>query len=162
MIEAAEQSLLIVTPWILLDRIREIGALERMRDAVRRGVAVTVYVDRRINLEDGKKGKAAQSRTYTELEQVLRDIGVNLVLVEQVHSKIVIADDGTYCVGSFNWFSAQRSGQHVRAETSLVYRGHELLSEIDAIKANLERRAKDAEKSLQMGIRGMSHQGAAE
>lgn len=140
-IDEARETLVIVTPWIRLDRIREIGALERMQAAVGRDVAVTVYTDRRINLEDERLGSDRSRRIYAEVAEALRAIGVSLLLVEQVHSKIVIADDQIYCVGSFNWFSAQRTGPHVRVETSLVYRGDELRDEIDTIKASLKRRA---------------------
>jgi hypothetical protein len=59
-----------------------------------------------------------------------------------VHSKIVTADQSVYCVGSFNWFSASRDDAFARHETSLVYRGSALRSEIEAIRDSLERRVK--------------------
>jgi phosphatidylserine/phosphatidylglycerophosphate/cardiolipin synthase-like enzyme len=132
---------IIVTPWIRLERIKDIGALDRMRAAVARDVEVTVYADRRINLEDERSSAERSKRIFAEVADALSAVGVSLSLVEQVHSKIVIADDRIYCVGSFNWFSAQRNGPHVRAETSLVYRGLELASEINAAKVSLKQRA---------------------
>lgn len=146
--EDAKESLLIVTPWIKLERIREIGALDAMRDAAARGVAVSVYTDRRINLEDGSGGPEQMRRVFERVKETFRQVGAALVLVEQVHSKVVIADEDTYCVGPFNWFSAQRTGPHVRAETSLVYRGRELDAEIKATRRTFERSAKLADRKL--------------
>ena len=147
-LEQAQDSVLIVTPWIRFGRIREIGALDRMRAAVARKVTVTVYSDRKLNLEDERLGPERSRRLFAELETALTASGVKLVLVEQIHSKIVVADDRVYCVGSFNWFSAQRSGPHMRAETSLVYRGNELGTEIAAVKSNLKRQSQLASTKI--------------
>jgi hypothetical protein len=65
---------------------------------------------------------------------------VEIIYVRRVHSKIVIADEDLLCVGSFNWFSANRDGAHARHETSMVYRGPNLSSEIKITKQSLERR----------------------
>ncbi|MET0257700.1 MAG: AAA domain-containing protein [Methylobacterium sp.] len=138
MFDEATGNLLIVTPWIKLERIHEIGALEAMGRAVARGVAIEVYADRRLNLNDERLGPERSREMVCGVRDALAGIGVALILVEQIHSKIVIADDRTYCIGSFNWFSAQRVGQHVRAETSLVYEGDELAEEIQTTKANLK------------------------
>jgi phosphatidylserine/phosphatidylglycerophosphate/cardiolipin synthase-like enzyme len=68
----------------------------------------------------------------------MRSHRIEAVSVEKVHSKIVIGDDNVYCVGSFNWFSANRlRGRH---ETSLVYRGPDLIEEIDIMKKSLQSR----------------------
>lgn len=66
-----------------------------------------------------------------------KNAGLRLIL-----ARIVTADQSVYCVGSFNWFSATRDDTYARHETSLVYRGTALKSEIDAIKDSLERRVK--------------------
>lgn len=38
----------------------------------------------------------------------LNALGIVTMLVNRVHSKIVIGDEGLLCIGSFNWFSASR------------------------------------------------------
>jgi phosphatidylserine/phosphatidylglycerophosphate/cardiolipin synthase-like enzyme len=52
------------------------------------------------------------------------------MLVNRVHSKIVIGDEGLLCIGSFNWFSATRDEKYKRYDTSMVYRGESLQAEI--------------------------------
>nr|VXZ89210.1 Uncharacterised protein [Klebsiella pneumoniae] len=60
------------------------------------------------------------------------------MLVNRVHSKIVIGDEGLLCIGSFNWFSATRDEKYkrydtIRYDTSMVYRGESLQAEIKTI-----------------------------
>ncbi|RWT15757.1 phospholipase [Raoultella planticola] len=57
-----------------------------------------------------------------------------------INSKIVIGDEGLLCVGSFNWFSATRDERYQRYDTSMVYRGESLKSEIKTIYSSLEQR----------------------
>ncbi|MNC77539.1 hypothetical protein D3C75_1295090 [compost metagenome] len=70
----------------------------------------------------------------------LTEIGITAKLVNRVHSKIVIGDDGLLCVGSFNWFSATREDKYQRYDTSMVYRGESLKGEIQTIYTSLEQR----------------------
>ncbi len=53
----------------------------------------------------------------------LNALGIVTMLVNRVHSKIVIGDEGLLCIGSFNWFSATRDEKYKRYDTSMVYRG---------------------------------------
>ena len=66
---------------------------------------------------------------------------IRAVLVRKVRSKAVIGDEDIYCVGSFNWFSARRDAEGARHETSLVYRGPQLTTEIKVMKESLQARA---------------------
>jgi len=131
----------IVTPWLRLQRTKEIGAFHAMCEAVRRGVEVEIYTDPQLNIGDaeGKDDVAKKTQLLAEAE-VLRDAGITVHFVQKVHSKIVIGDDDIYCVGSFNWFSAQRTGQYVRHETSLLYRGANMAHEILAMRKSLLQR----------------------
>jgi len=56
--------------------------------------------------------------------------------VARVHSKIVMADDELLCMGSFNWFSANR-GRWANYETSMVYEGPDVTGEIKVHRENL-------------------------
>ncbi len=63
----------------------------------------------------------------------LNALGIVTMLVNRVHSKIVIGDEGLLCIGSFNWFSATRDEKYKRYDTSMVYRGESLQAEIKTI-----------------------------
>jgi phosphatidylserine/phosphatidylglycerophosphate/cardiolipin synthase-like enzyme len=51
------------------------------------------------------KSERGQQRLNEAVER-LNEMGITTKLVNRVHSKIVIGDEGLLCVGSFNWFSA--------------------------------------------------------
>ncbi|APM45676.1 TPA: phospholipase [Klebsiella pneumoniae] len=75
----------------------------------------------------------------------LNALGIVTMLVNRVHSKIVIGDEGLLCIGSFNWFSATRDEKYkrydtIRYDTSMVYRGESLQAEIKTIYSSLEQR----------------------
>lgn len=133
----------IVSPWIILDRIKEIGALAAMRAAIKRGVKVTVYTDPEFNTDGSHEGHDKKRQTLDATAAILRDAGIQVAFVTRVHSKVLIGDDDLYCVGSFNWFSARRDAQYARHETSLVYRGPGLTSEIGVMRASLRDRFTD-------------------
>jgi hypothetical protein len=129
----------IVTPWLIMKRIEETGALQAMRAAVQRGIEVTIYTDPALNTESDPRKRQA----LIEAAHTLRDANIQIVFVERVHSKVVIGDDNLYCVGSFNWFSASRDKRYAKHETSLVYRGPKLTDEIEAMLRSIERRTID-------------------
>ena len=135
-IARARREIQIVSPWIILERIEEIGALGAMRSAVQRGVKVTIYTDPELNT-----GNAPEKReVLLSAARILRDAKVHVDFVARVHSKALIGDDDLYCVGSFNWLSASRDNQYARHETSLAYRGRGLTSEIETMRASLRAR----------------------
>lgn len=135
-IARARREIQIVSPWITLERIKEIGALGAMRSAVHRGVKVAIYTDPELNT-----GNTPEKRlVLLSAARILRDAKVHVDFVVRVHSKALIGDDDLYCVGSFNWFSASRDKQYARHETSLAYRGRGLTSEIETMRASLRAR----------------------
>jgi len=136
----ARREIQVVSPWIILERIEEIGAFQAMRSAVQRGVEVTIYTDPELNTDKTPEKR----RALLSAADVLHEAGIRVVFVARVHSKALIGDDDLYCVGSFNWFSARRDKQYARHETSLAYRGPRLASEIKAMRASLLARAIDA------------------
>lgn len=135
----------IVTPWLRLDRVEEIGAMKAMAEAAQRGVRVSVYTDLELNLGEDRAATQARRRALATALKALAANGIDARVVRKVHSKIVIGDDDVYCVGSFNWFSAARTGEHARHETSLLYRGPGIESEIATIKESLRRRIVERE-----------------
>ncbi|AZF48111.1 MULTISPECIES: AAA domain-containing protein [unclassified Pseudomonas] len=142
-LETAQQQVQIVTPWVRLRGMRESGALEAMCGTVQRGVPVTVYTDLHFNTgigrskSDGDPGKVAE---FKDALATLKHHAVQVRVVNKVHSKLVMADEALLCVGSFNWLSAARSGDYVHHETSMVYRGPDVSSELAINRTSLAQR----------------------
>ncbi|MGF6758018.1 AAA domain-containing protein [Paraburkholderia sp. GAS42] len=140
-LSAVKNSFQIVTPWIVLARTKEIGAFDAMQRAVDRGVKVEIFTDPQLNIGEVSKeeGVRKEARLLADAK-VLRDAGITVNFVRQVHSKLVIGDEDVYCIGSFNWFGAKRRGQFVRHETSMLYRGPDLVPEILSMRKSLQQR----------------------
>lgn len=139
--ENTSKHITIVSPWLTWQRLEQTGFLDSMIAACSRGINVTIVTDRSYNTEhnDFEKRKEKQQNFKAALEK-LNALGIATKLVNRVHSKIVIGDDGLLCVGSFNWFSATREARYERYDTSMVYCGDNLKGEIEAIYNSLEKR----------------------
>ncbi len=135
------KNITIVSPWLAWKKLEQTGFLDSMIQARSRGIDITVVTDRNFNIEhtDYQKRKEKQ-QSLNEAVEKLTEIGITAKLVNRVHSKIVIGDDGLLCVGSFNWFSAAREDKYQRYDTSMVYRGESLKGEIQTIYTSLEQR----------------------
>ncbi len=68
---------------------------------------------------------------FTKCCEQLSTCGINVFVINGVHSKLVMADDRHMSVGSFNWFSATRVGRYANMETSFIYSG-DLSEEIES------------------------------
>jgi len=102
-----------------------------------------VYTDLRFNtgIERSRpKGDPQRVAEFREAIAALRSHSVEVRVVHKVHSKIVMADDELLCVGSFNWLSAQRHGDYVHHETSMVYRGADVSGELAVNRTSLMQR----------------------
>lgn len=135
------KSITIISPWLNWQKLEQTGFITSMVQARSRGIDITVVTDKSFNTEhtDYEKRKEKQQHLQAALEK-LNELGIATKLVNRVHSKIVIGDEGLLCVGSFNWFSAAREEKYQRYDTSMVYRGESLMSEIKTIYTNLEQR----------------------
>ena len=113
--------------------MKRAGLLYAFQSAVARGAEIDVFADpllSQLKYDDG----------VTQLEAAkaaLQNAGVRVHEVRQLHSRIVIVDVNRLCIGSYNWLSADRKGRYARHETSIVYNGPHLQSEIDVIKQSL-------------------------
>lgn len=139
--DAIRQSITIVSPWLTWQKLEQTGFLTSMVQARARGINITVVTDKSFNTEDAdyEKRKIKQQRLNDVVEK-LNEMGIMTRLVNRVHSKIVIGDEGLLCIGSFNWFSAARDERYQRYDTSMVYRGESLKGEIKTIYSSLEQR----------------------
>ena len=127
----SNEEVIIVTPWLLPHCISN-QTLTTMTEAIQRGVSITVYTD--VSFNKNRKNE------MLEAINLLKSIGAKTLLVKNVHSKIIICDDSTYCAGSFNWFSADRNGKFKNYEISIAYVGNGLTKEIDIVKNDLIQR----------------------
>ncbi|PIP00863.1 AAA domain-containing protein [Pleomorphomonas carboxyditropha] len=132
----ARRRLCIVSPWINIATMKEVGFIGAIATARARGVEVDIYADPRLTRDRNKAGQDM----FAEADEALTGIGATLHAVQQLHSKLVWADDSLLAVGSFNWFSAHRTGEFARHETSVVYRGKHLGPEIQTLEDSLKAR----------------------
>lgn len=142
-LETARHQVQIVTPWLVERWMQQSGALDLMGHAVQRGVQVTVYTDLRFNTDIKRtqpKGDPQRIAEFRDAIAALRARSVEVRIVHKVHSKILMADDELLCVGSFNWLSAQRHGDYVHHETSMVYRGADVSGELAVNRTSLTQR----------------------
>ena len=142
-LKTARQQVQIVTPWVRLHCLQTTGALQQMHAAVQRGVQVEVYTDLLLNTDTSRQKPKGEPQKVVEFEAVLAYLqaqNVPVRVVSKVHSKMVMADQEVLCVGSFNWLSAQRQGEYVRHETSMVYRGTDVSEEIQVNRSSLASR----------------------
>ncbi len=139
--DAINQSITIVSPWLTWQKLEQTGFLASMAQARARGIDITVVTDKKSNIDhaDYEKRKEKHQRLNEAVEK-LAEMGITTKLVNRVHSKIVIGDEGLLCIGSFNWFSATREERYQRYDTSMVYRGDSLKAEIKTIYSSLEQR----------------------
>ncbi|WP_237333946.1 phospholipase D-like domain-containing protein [Vibrio anguillarum] len=94
-----------------------------------KGVQITIHTDRHFNTTVANHPDTNKVKAFQHCCTTLEQLGVVINVINGVHSKSVFADDRYMAVGSFNWFSASRSGKYANVETSLIYVG-ELEKEI--------------------------------
>lgn len=128
----------IVSPWIVTRTVEKVGFLSAFEKAIGRGADIDIYADPLLNTSTAPDGQTQMSLA----EAALTDIGVRLHKVPRLHSKIVAIDSDLLAIGSYNWLSADRHGQYARHETTFVYSGQHLESEIGTIFRSLGGREK--------------------
>lgn len=123
----------VVSPWVIASTMERVGLLAAFEKAVHRGAEIDVFADPLLNT-----GPASGGLNQMEaVERAFSRIGVKLHKLPKLHSKIVAVDSDVLSIGSYNWLSADRHGQYARHETSFVYRGQHLESEIRTIIESL-------------------------
>jgi len=130
----AQQELLIVSPFLTHRALEEDNVPEMVREAVARGVTVEIYSDSTLHNCPGGKDR------LNGCVEILRQAGAQVSLVERFHNKTLIVDDFILVEGSFNWFSASRSGEYVRQEHSIRYASTEVAGIKQKTKESLAKR----------------------
>jgi len=137
--ESVEQ-ISLVSPWVLLSKLKETGIYEKMVAAVNRGVEVHLYSDKHFNTKTMNQPNGEKDRIFKECCNQLESVGVSVFVVNGVHSKLIMSDNKYLIVGSYNWGSAARIGKYANMETSMVYAGdleEEISLQIKALKTRL-------------------------
>ncbi|MCL5284189.1 MAG: AAA domain-containing protein [Nitrospirae bacterium] len=125
-LKTANKEVIIVSPWI---KAKAISFLESsLKEAIKRGLSVTVYTDKNFNEGEGRKDRDDFVVSLTKLESM----NISVKVVDRVHSKLLIKDSELMCIGSFNWLSASRHQDSARMDTSVMYRNTKVKDEIDA------------------------------
>ncbi|WP_157834784.1 MULTISPECIES: AAA domain-containing protein [unclassified Serratia (in: enterobacteria)] len=138
-----------ISPWILLHQLTTTGYLKHMQAAVERGIEIYVHTDYRFNTHQNNKYSIEKNQQFKQCCEALCDKGIRVCVVEQVHSKLVLADEQVICIGSYNWGSAMREGKYKNMETSMLYSGNlaqETQVQLDALQMRL--RAHHKNKTL--------------
>ena len=139
MLSSKRRDIHIVTPWLTWRALSEAGLLPPIGSAIAAGATLTIYVDAGLNAARANVDETAAA-DFSRAVQALRQAGAEVLQIRDVHSKIVMADDDLYCVGSFNWLSAARGGHYARHETSLAYIGRGVAADIEVMQDSLRKR----------------------
>ncbi|MEA1653019.1 AAA domain-containing protein [Nitrospirillum sp. BR 11164] len=133
---AAQERLLVSSPFLTQAAITADQVLDLVKSATNGGVEVTIYTGLPTSQETSGAIDTAPLRT------ALAEAGATVMVTTKVHAKTLAADDALLVEGSFNWLSASRNPNYSRKETSLALRGalvrrhtETLWEEFEALKA---------------------------
>ena len=138
----ALNDLVIVSPFLSKHALSE-GLKHELKQAVARGVVITVYCDAKLDKDrTGKRKNNSQAAIL-----ILQDIGIIVKIIDGVHSKSMMFETQKGVVlieGSFNWLSAVRdeSNDFSRYEASILLVGEALKSRIEVVKKLLDERSR--------------------
>lgn len=141
-LECVRAEMTMVSPWISLGRLEEIGLLAALEKTAARGVDITIYTDHHFNTTSANQPDAQKTSLFERCCEALAERGMTVKVVNRVHSKLIMADSDFMCVGSYNWASAARKGNYKNMETSMLYSGNlaeEIRVQIDALNARIQR-----------------------
>ncbi|MBL1377676.1 AAA domain-containing protein [Zobellella iuensis] len=143
LLKRVERRVDIVSPWLSWERLHNAGFVEAIRTAARRGVSVHIYTDYRFNIRLGDRDDPGKKARLRQCCEALRDCGAQVYVLNQVHSKLLMADERFMCVGSYNWGSAAREGIYKNMERSVLYSGNlaeEIQTQLHALHLRIKER----------------------
>jgi hypothetical protein len=131
----AVQRIVIISPWLIYSTIEKNGYDKLL---ISKNIKITIFTDEKFNTcIQNKFDKKKEEEFHITLSK-LDKLGIEVKVKNNIHSKIVLKDNDTMCIGSFNWFSAQRGGQYANTEHSVVYQGENIKDEIESILQQLK------------------------
>lgn len=132
--EKAVKELNIVSPYLRINAI-ESDSIPSLIKKYSPEININIYVDPALN-----KGHFQE---FNHAKSILQDAGATVILVHNVHCKIIAIDDSIIVQGSFNWFSAARTAEkYMREEVSWVYMGKQAPLLIDQNMTRIKAREK--------------------
>lgn len=131
----ASNRVVIVSPWIIYTTLKSNGYEKLLAN---NSIQITLYTDEKFNTYVNNKLDNNKKELFQIAIEELKRIGVEVIVLNNIHSKIVIRDNDCLCVGSFNWFSAQRGGKYANMEHSIIYTGDNVREEIECILSSLK------------------------
>lgn len=140
LLDETTKKISIVSPWVSLSKLQESGIYEKMVSAVSRGVKVYFYSDKHFNTTSMNQCNKKKYATFKYCCETLESAGISVLIVNGVHSKLVMSDNTFFIVGSYNWGSAARTGKYSNLETSIIYKGNleeEITLQIKLLKSKL-------------------------
>lgn len=111
----ATNELNIVSPFLRVSAIEEDLISELIRNNYGH-YDINIYTDPTLNQK--------HLNEFNRAQHILKSAGASVILVRNVHSKIITIDDKIIIEGSFNWLAASRIiNAFKREESSIIYRG---------------------------------------
>ncbi|MCP4475808.1 MAG: hypothetical protein GY821_14825 [Gammaproteobacteria bacterium] len=127
------EELNIVSPFLSKNALEEDNILQLVRENSDKK-AITIYTDIGLNRK--------YRQEFNQAVVMLRECGAKVVLVRNVHSKIITIDQRVIIEGSFNWLSAARRHQdYIRIENSILYMGTKVQQFIEEAIEPIKRKA---------------------
>lgn len=121
-LKQAQHRVLIVSPFIREKAIKDDRLDLLIRDAVQRGVEVSIFTNDQLDYDQyGKQLK----RGVAEGRALLKASGAHVHIVSRIHNKTLCVDERRLIEGSFNWLSAARDEgyRYQNHEVSIQYEG---------------------------------------
>lgn len=122
-LNSAKEKISIVSPWIKFTTMRESGIFDAMKQATKRNVNIEIFTDKHFNTTKNNRKDTKLIEKLHQCRTSLLDEGISLHVINGVHSKLVMTDNDSICIGSYNWLSAVRRGKYANMETSVIYTG---------------------------------------
>jgi hypothetical protein len=123
LLKVAKKQIVVVSPWVQLRTLESTGLLDIIKDAIGRNVNVSLYTDKSFNTCINNKLDTSKASQFKSCCETLEKLGVNIGIINGIHSKMLMVDDIYMTTGSYNWFSAAREGIYANMESSTALKG---------------------------------------
>ncbi len=127
----AKNRIIIVSPFISINALQFDNIGNKISSAIKNNISIDIYADKNwIN----EKEREYYVKPAIDL---LKDSGVEIKLINNLHAKLLIIDDNIIVEGSFNWLSAKRNNKlSEQFDSSILYKGEKVK---ELIKSNIEK-----------------------
>lgn len=132
-LQIATKEIIITSPFISVNALVADDISNLIKNAVQKGVQVTILTDEKFDLKNGSlKTHSSSGR------ELLKQAGANLIIYKGIHNKTIFVDDHLLIEGSFNWLSASRDDNYSNKENSIILQGVNVPDKVEKIKEMFE------------------------